>query len=150
MKTRLHSVLNLALLLASVGIGTYWVLQITSDRTPEVPIVPVPAPSAPRSAPVDTSSAARLFGSATGVAPAGPARISLIGVISEGGRGSGVALLDVNGRNAQTFRVGDAIGTSRSILMEVRADRVLLRTGERVEEIALPVKPVAEGIERSR
>lgn len=151
MKPRLHSVLNLALLLASVGVGTYWALQLTADRQPDVPLVPAPvADTMPRSTPVDTAPVAKLFGTGTATASAGPARISLIGVIAEGGRGAGVALLGVNGQIAQTFRVGDAIGTSGAVLAEVRGDRVVLRHGERLEEVSLPAAPAPAGIDRIR
>lgn len=150
MKPRLHSVLNLALLLASVGVGTYWALQLAARRPPDGPTVPTPPSSVPRSTPTDTAPAARLFGSPAAAPSAGPAQIVLLGVIAEGGRGSGVALLGVNGANPQTFRVGDAIGTSQMVLAEVRADRVVLRTGDRTEDVRLPEKPPVAGIERSR
>lgn len=72
-------------------------------------------------------------------------RIRLDGVIAEGGRGKGIALLSVDERAALAYRAGDAIDAHHT-LAEVRADRIIIRTASGRIEVALPERPPPAGI----
>jgi type II secretory pathway component PulC len=151
-KSRLRTLVNTALLLGIAAISTFWFLQWASVRTPSEPLVPVPSGDrVARTLPIDTGPAARLFGSdQTGrlaePPQASPAlRIRLDGVIAEGGRGKGIALLSVDERAALAYRAGDAIDAHHT-LADVRADRVIIRTGSGRIEVTLPERPPPTGI----
>jgi general secretion pathway protein C len=144
MTPRLPSLVNFLLALALAATATYWVLQLTSGRTPPEPLAAVPAGDrVARSQPLDTAGIAGLFGSTA--AGATPARLRLAGVIAEGARGSGVALLSVDGQPPIAYRAGDAIDTQMT-LAEVHADRVVIRTEGGAQDIRLPERPVSDGI----
>lgn len=150
-KSRLRTFVNTALLLGIAAVSTFWYLQWISARTPDGPLVPVPSgDSVARTQPIDTGPAARLFGGETGSMAqtplASPAlRIRLDGVIAEGGRGKGIALLSVDERAALAYRAGDAIDAHHT-LAEVRADRIIIRTASGRIEVALPERPPPAGI----
>src|SRR5262249_51669580 len=142
-KVRLPSVANLALLLALAAVCTYWVLQLTGARRPQEPLVAVASGDRiARSEPVDTSAAAALFGSAGASATS---RIRLTGIIAEGSKGAGVALLSLDGQPAVAYRAGESIDDDTRI-MEVRRNGVVLRSAQGLRELTLPERPVPDGI----
>lgn len=149
MKPRTRSALNLALLLGIAASATWWTLPWIGAGTSTGRVVAVPA-SDPlqRSQPVDMAPVARLFGTAVAV-PAAPARTRLLGVIAEGGRGRGVALLATDNLSAQAYRVGDAVTPSLT-LSAVRADGVTLTGKAGTEELALPAVAAPTGITPAR
>jgi len=142
-KRKLTALVNFLLVIATAAAATYWVLQLTAQRTPPEPVVAVPlGDRVARSQPLDTTAVAALFGSAG--PNAAPSRVRLAGVIAEGVAG-GVALLSLDGQPAVAFRAGDAIDAQMT-LAEVHADRVVIRSDTGVQEVRLPERPVAEGI----
>lgn len=146
MKPRTHTLLNLALLLATAGIGTWWVLQLTAARPPAATVQAIPAQyPVPRSQPVDMTPVARLFG-ADAAAPTA-SRVRLTGVIAEGGRGAGIALLAVEGEPAAVVRAGETVGGTGSVLVEVRADHAMLRSPGGTETVRLPALPAPAGLQ---
>ena len=149
MKPRTRSALNLALLLGIAASVTWWTLPWIGTDTSAERVVAVPA-SDPlqRSQPVDMAPVARLFGTAV-AAPAAPARTRLLGVIAEGGRGRGVALLATDNLPAQAYRVGDAV-TPALTLSAVRADSVTLTGKTGTEDLALPAVAAPTGITPAR
>jgi general secretion pathway protein C len=148
MTPRLPSLVNFLLAIALAATGTYWVLQLTARRSPPEPVVAMPAGDrVARSQPQDTTSIAGLFGSAS--AGGSPGRVRLAGVIAEGARGSGVALLSVDGQPPIAYRAGDAIDAQMT-LAEVHADRVVIRTEGGARDIRLPDGPASGGIEPAR
>jgi general secretion pathway protein C len=144
MKHRLPALVNFLLVIAIAATATYWVLQLTARRTTPEPVVAVPAGDrVARSQPLDTTGIAGLFGSAG--AGTAPARVRLAGVIAEGAKGSGVALLSLDGQPAIAYRAGESID-GQMTLAEVHADRVVIHTGAGVQDIRLPERPVSDGI----
>lgn len=147
MKINLPALVNTVLILAIAAVCTYWFLQWESVRTLREPLVAVPAGDrVARSEPFDTGAAARLFGAARSGTPS---RIRLVGVISEGGKGKGVALLAMDGQPTLAYRAGDPIDDSLT-LGEVRADRVVIRSGTGTQEIRMPDRVAPTGIVPSR
>jgi general secretion pathway protein C len=85
----------------------YWGLRLAGGRGPEL-IAPVAAPPSPM---VDTQVVARLLGAVEAAAPQQAtlaSRFQLVGVLA-GTPGGGAALIAVDGKPAQPFRVGGAI-----------------------------------------
>ena len=80
---------------------------------------------------------------------AAPTTLHLLGVIAEGGKGKGVALLSVGGQAALAFKAGEPIDASLT-LAEVRADRVFIRSGSGILEVRMPERPAPSGIEPAR
>lgn len=157
MKINLPSLINTLLLLGMAAVCTYWFLQWASVRTPAEPLVAVPVGDrAARTQPLDTEAAARLFGTLpsdtrpSGTLPSGmPSRIRLDGVIAEGGRGKGVAVISVDDRPSLAYRAGEAIDANLT-LAEVRADRIIIRSSTGAQEIRLPERAAPTGIVPSR
>lgn len=149
MKPRTRSALNLALLLGIAASATWWTLPWIGTGAPAGRVISVPT-SDPlqRSQPVDMAPAARLFGVAA-AGPAAPPKTRLVGVIAEGGRGRGVALLATDSLPAQAYRVGDAV-TPALTLSAVRADGVTLTGTSGTETIPLPSIAAPSGIAPAR
>jgi len=145
MKPRTRSALNLALLLGIAASATWWTLPWIGGEAPEARVVSAPT-SDPlqRSQPVDMAPAARLFGTAA-AGPVALPKTRLVGVIAEGGRGRGVALLATDDLPAQAYRVGDAV-TAALTLSAVRADGVTLTGKSGTETIPLPSTAAPSGI----
>jgi hypothetical protein len=149
MKPRTRSALNLALLLGIAASATWWTLPWIGAETSAERVVAVPvSDSQQRSLPVDMAPVARLFGTAV-AAQTAPARTRLLGVIAEGGRGRGVALLATDNLPAQAYRVGDVV-TPSLMLSAVRADGVTLTGKAGTEELALPAVAAPSGITPAR
>jgi general secretion pathway protein C len=138
------SMLLLAVALAVVV--TDWYLTLTARRTPAEVVQPLPTSDAvARTEAADVAPVARLFG---GGAPSDDGNIRLLGVIAQGAKGKGVALLAVDGRPAAPVRAGEPI-VAGAILAEVRHDRVLVNREGATREIRLPVKAPPSGISRA-
>ena len=148
MKIRLPALINLALWVALAAVVSYWVMQISAIRSPREPLVTIPAGnSVTQNQPLDTAAAGSMFGSSS--APRGFGRVVLVGIISEGGKKSGVALLSVDGQAAAAYRVGDSIQEEQK-LIAVHADRVTLGGAGGDQEILMPERPPTSGIEAVR
>ena len=136
-----------ALVLALAATITGWALDFSARRTPTEPVRPVSMGNpAARTHAADIAPIAFLFGALPG---ADGSDIKLVGVIAQGKRGQGVALLAVDGRPALALRAGAEIATGVT-LAEVRADRVLVNRSGAVQEIRLPAKPAPDGIVKVR
>jgi general secretion pathway protein C len=143
MKIRLPTLINLALLVALAAVLSYWVMQISAQRSPREPLVSIPAgDSATQNQPLDTASAAGMFGPISGLQA--PGRIALIGIIAQGSKG--VALLSVDGQPATAYRVGDAIQDEQK-LVAVHSDRVTIGGAGGNQEIRMPERAAPTGIE---
>lgn len=126
---------------------TSWVLEFSARRTPSEPVRPVSAgDSAPRTQAAEVAPIAFLFGAVPG---ADGSDIKVVGVIAQGARGKGVALLAVDGRPPLALRAGEEIAAGVT-LAEVRADRVVVSRSGAIQEIRMPAKPAPEGIVKVR
>jgi len=135
------------LVLALAATLTGWALDFTAGRTPSEPVRPVTVGNpAVRTQAADIAPIAYLFGALPG---ADGSNIKLVGVIAQGTRGQGVALLAVDGRPALALRAGAEIAVGVT-LAEVRADRVVVSRSGAIQEIRLPAKPMSEGIVKVR
>jgi len=142
-KARIPSLVNLALLLALAAVCTYWVLQLTAARKPPEPLVAIASGDrVARTEPVDTAAAAALFG-ATGANA--PSRIRLTGIIAEGSKGAGVALLSLDGQPATPYRAGEPIDDDTT-LVEVRGNGIVIRSAQGLRELAMPERTAPGGI----
>src|SRR5262245_36059674 len=103
---RLARVCTVLLTVALAATLTEWALTFGARRVLKVPVRPLVAgdPVA-RSQALETASLARLFGAA----PVEASSVRLLGVIAEGTRGKGVALLAVDGQPALAVRAGEVI-----------------------------------------
>lgn len=143
----LPRVCTFVLVLALAVTITGWALDFTARRTPSEPVRPVTVGnSAARTQAADIAPIAFLFGALPG---ADGSNIKLVGVIAQGKRGQGVALLAVDGRPALALRAGAEIAAGVT-LAEVRADRVLINRSGALQEIRLPAKPAPDGIVKVR
>ena len=139
------AVVLLAVALAVVA--TDWFLTLTARRVPTEAVQPLPTGDAvARTEPADVAPVARLLG---GSAPTPEGNIRLVGVIAQGAKGKGIALLAVDGRPAAAVRAGEAI-VAGATLAEVRHDRVLVDAEGATREIRLPAKAVPGGISKVR
>jgi general secretion pathway protein C len=135
------------LVLALAVTITGWALDFTAWRTPSEPVRPATVGNpAARTQAADIAPIAILFGALPG---ADGSNIKLVGVIAQGKRGQGVALLAVDGQPPLALRAGSEIALGVT-LAEVRADHVLVSRSGAVQEIRLPAKPVPEGIVKVR
>jgi general secretion pathway protein C len=126
---------------------TGWALDFTARRTPSEPVRPVTVGNpAARTQAADIAPIAFLFGA---LPSADGSDIRLVGVIAQGKRGKGIALLAVDGRPALALRAGEDIAAGVR-LAEVRADRVLVSRSGAIQEIQLPAKPTPDGIVKVR
>jgi len=138
---------TVVLVLALVVTITGWALDFTARRTPSEPVRPVTVGNpAARTQAADIAPIAFLFGALPG---ADGSNIKLVGVIAQGKRGQGIALLAVDGRPALALRAGAEIAAGVT-LAEVRADRVLVSRSGAIQEIRFPAKSTPEGIVRVR
>jgi general secretion pathway protein C len=138
---------TVVLVLALVATITGWVLEFSARRTPAEPVRPVAiGDTAARSQAADIAPVAFLFGARPG---ADGSDIRLVGVIAQGKRGQGIALLAVDGRPPLALRAGEEIAAGVT-LAEVRADRVVVSRSGAVQEIRLPSKPAPDGIVKVR
>ena len=143
----LARVCTFVLVLALAVTITGWALDFSARRMPSEPVRPVTVGDpAPRSQAADIAPIARLFGALPG---ADGSDIRLVGVIAQGKRGQGIALLAVDGRPPVALRAGSEIAAGVT-LAEVRADRVLVSRSGAVQEIRLPAKPAPDGIVKVR
>jgi hypothetical protein len=71
--------------------------------------------------------------------------IRLLGVIAQGAKGKGIALLAVDGRPAAPVRAGETLAGGAT-LAEVRHDRVVVEREGAAREIRLPAKAAPSGI----
>jgi hypothetical protein len=149
MKPRTRSALNLALFLGIAASVTGWTLPWIGTETPAARVVATPtADPLQRSQPVDMTATARLFGTVAAGSVAQP-KTRLVGVIAEGGRGRGVALLATDNLPAQAYRVGESVTADRT-LAAVRADGVTLTGKTGTEDLALPAIAAPSGITPAR
>jgi general secretion pathway protein C len=134
---------TVVLVLALAATITGWALDFTARRTPSEPVRPVTVGNpAPRTQAADIAPIAFLFGALPG---ADGSNIKLVGVIAQGKRGQGIALLAVDDRPPLALRAGREIAEGVT-LAEVRADHVLVSRSGAIQEIRLPAKPSPEGI----
>jgi general secretion pathway protein C len=139
--------LTVVLVLVLVATITGGVLEFTSRRTPSEPVRPVTVgDSAPRSQAADIAPVAFLFGALPG---AGGSDIKVVGVIAQGKKGQGVAVLAVDGKPPIALRAGEDIAAGVA-LAEVRADRVVVSRSGVLQEIRMPAKPAPDGIVKVR
>ena len=144
MRNSLQLKLNLLLALSIAAMVTYWVLQFDSSAVTGEPVVAVATSDrVARTQPLDTGPMARLFGASSPVRSS--SQIKLIGFISHGGEGSGVALLSANGRPAAAFRVGETVNGDMT-LTAVNEGHVLLQQGDELLEVTLPERTPPAGI----
>src|SRR5574341_908289 len=102
---------TIVLVLAVVATITGWVLEFSARRTPSEPVRPVAVGDpAPRTQAAEIAPVAFLFGALPG---ADGSDIRLVGVIAQGKRGQGVALLAVDGRPPLALRAGAEIEIGR-------------------------------------
>lgn len=152
MKKSLPSLINTLLVTCIAAVCTYWFLQWVSVRTPPEPLAPVPAGDrVARTQPLDTEAVAKVFGALpVGTLPeATSSRIRLEGVIAEGGRGKGIALIAVDDQPSLAYRAGEAIDAGLT-LAEVHADRVILSSSTGRQEVRLPEDVAPSGIVPAR
>ena len=135
------------LVLALAATITAGVLEFSARRTPSEPVRPVTiGDPAPRTRAADIAPVAFLFGALPG---ATGSDIRVVGVIAEGARGKGIALLAVDGRPPLAVRAGTDVAAGVT-LAEVRADRVVISRSGALQEIRLPAKPAPDGIVKVR
>jgi hypothetical protein len=150
-KIKLPSLVNTLLLLAIAVAITYWFLQWVSLRTSPESVVAVPVGDrVARSQPLDVSAAAAVFGaSPSGIQDGNSAlalsSIRLDGVIAEGGRGKGIALISVDNRPSLAFRAGDAIAGNLT-LVDVRGDHIVITSDQGTHDVRMPARTVPTGI----
>lgn len=143
-----RAILNLLLVLAIAATTTYWVLQFSAPGdTGEKMLGVATADRSARTQSADVGSVATLFGASPN--SAAPSNIAIVGVIAEGGRNQGVALLAVNGETAMAFRAGETI-TGDLVLKSVSADGVTIESGGVSRELLLPVQQPPAGIDPAR
>jgi general secretion pathway protein C len=130
--------------LVLVALGTHWVLEIGAQRPGAEPVMATPAgDAAPRTQALDTEALARLFG---GSAAARSGNVALVGVVAAGTPARDVALVSVGGQPAVMLGVGDTLPDG-ALIVEVRGYGIVVRRGDVLQEIPLPVPP-SPGIER--
>lgn len=145
MKISLRSNLNLLLTLAIAATITYWVLQFSSqNKTHESVVAIATSDRVARTQPLDTGPMAGLFGASSTGKSTGT--IKLVGVIAQGGKGQGIALLSVSGRPAMAFRVGQSVDNDMT-LATVNANYVAIESSDGLLEISLPQQAPPTGIE---
>ena len=138
------STILLALLLAISIVD--WSLTFSARRDPAEPLRAVAlGDSMARSQATEVAPIARLFGASAGETGS----IKLVGVIAQGARGKGIALMALDGQPAVAVRAGEPVAAGVT-LSEVRADRVVLNRSGTAQELSLPAQRVPEGIVKAR
>jgi hypothetical protein len=141
--------LNLLLLVAIATASTYWILQFATPGDTQEKLVAVPtADRSPRTQAMNIAPIAGLFGSSVTAGP-GASNIVVVGVIAEGGKSEGVALLSVDNQPAMAFRAGQAISADSS-LQRVTENGVIVEMGGSAREILLPARQRPAGIDPVR
>jgi hypothetical protein len=131
--------------LALLALGAYWVLEFGARRLSAEPVVATPTgDAAPRTQVLDTEPLARLFGGSS--APRS-GNVVLVGIVAGGGLDRDVALVSVDGAPAVMAGVGDTLPDG-ALVIEVRGYGIVVRRGDVLQEILLPVPP-SPGIERA-
>ncbi len=112
-------------------------LRVESRRSPVEPVQTVTGGDLTGlTQPADTAPIAYLFGAQ----PLTIGRdIKLVGVIAEGDRGKGIALLSLDGKPAQAARAGKQLAADLA-LVEVLKDRVILNRAGNLQEVRLAPK----------
>jgi len=137
--------LNLLLLVAIAAAVTFWILQFSSPGSVDEVVVAVPtADRAARTQVMDIAPIARLFGSGEMAMPS--SNIAVVGVIDQGGRNKGVALLSVDNRPAMAFRAGEPVSGDLT-LKQVKENGVIVESNGMTREILLPARQPPFGIE---
>ncbi|MBL8307611.1 MAG: hypothetical protein JNM33_13015 [Rubrivivax sp.] len=116
MKPRILSLAAACALIAPAVVAAWWWMD--APDAPQRDSVPTPAPVGPTpSAPIGASpSSASQAGSQPASANAAAARFRLVGMASNGQQG--MALIQVDGQPARTFKVGDVL-EGNLVLLEV-------------------------------
>ncbi len=141
--------LNLTLLVAIAAAITYWVLQFATPNDAQEKLVAVPtADRSPRTQAMNIAPIAGLFGSSV-AATSSASNIVVVGVIAEGGKSEGVALLSVDNQPAMAFKAGQAI-TGDFSLQRVTENGVVVEIGGISREILLPARQPPPGIDPVR
>jgi len=141
-------VLNLLLVLAIAATATYWIVQFSSPgETGETMVGVATADRAARTQSLDVGPIAGLVGS--GDVAAAPSNIAVVGVIAEGGKNRGVALLAVNGKPAMAYRAGETI-TGDLVLERVGADGVTIESAGVSRQLLFPQQQPPSGIDPVR
>lgn len=120
----------------------YWGLRLAGGNGPAVsaPVLAAPAP------PVDTQTVARLLGAveAAPMAQASAAsRFVLVGVLA-GSPGGGAALIGIDGKPAQPFRVGSAVDEGLVLQSAVARQARLAATRDGPTVITLDMPPLKD------
>lgn len=137
--------LNVLLLVAVAATATYWILQLASRTNMEETVVAVPtADRAARTQAMSVAPVARLFGS--GEVSLVSSNISVVGVIAQGGKDKGVALLSVDNGPAMAFKAGERINDAAA-LKQVKANGVVIERNGSAIELSLPARQPPSGIE---
>jgi len=148
MRFSLRSNLNLLLTLAVAAMITYWALQFSSQNvTGESVVAIATSDHVARTQPLDTAPIAGLFGANS--AGKAPSEVKLVGVIAQGGKGQGVALLSVGGGPALAFRVGESVHGAMT-LASVNSSYVVIENADGRLELSLPERAPPTGIEPVR
>jgi general secretion pathway protein C len=130
--------------LALLALGTHWVLEFGFGSLVSEPVVATAAGDpAPRTQALDTEPLARLFG---GSSSPRTGNVALVGIVAGGALDRDVALVSVDGAPAVMAGVGDTLPDG-ALIVEVRGYGIVVRRGDAVQEILLPVPP-SPGIER--
>lgn len=130
--------LTLLLILMTAALATYWVLLFTSNRETTEPVVPVSlGNTTPRSMAADTSAVATLLGATAG---ADIGDVKVLGIISEGRAGTGIAVIAYQGSPTKTIKAGEEISPG-VILTDVETDGVILTQDGRSRRVLFPTSP---------
>ena len=128
---------SVVLALALAVTVTERVLVSISGRVPPEPVQAVAlGDGASRTQAADIAPIAALLGDQAGN---NASQVRLLGVIAQGTRGRGLAIVSIDGQPARTVRAGAVLGAD-VILTEVRADHVLVNRAGTVQEVRLPPK----------
>lgn len=76
-------------------------------------------------------------------------RVRVAGVIAQGGKNQGVALLSIDERPAMAYKAGETLGGD-AILKHVRANGVVIDQDGALREVLLPARDPPSGIEPVR
>lgn len=144
-----QKLLNLLLLAAIAAASAYWVLQFATPQEAQEALVAVPtADRSPRTQAMDIAPIAGMFGSSVASMTAA-SNIVVVGVIAEGGKSEGVALLSIDNQPAMAFKAGQAINDDSS-LQRVTENGVIIEVGGSAREIVLPARQPPLGIDPVR
>jgi general secretion pathway protein C len=133
----LPAMFSVALALALAAVVTERMLMMGSSRIPAEPVQVIAlGDGASRTQAADLSPVAVLLGDQTGN---NAGQVRLLGVIAQGSRGEGLAIVSIDGQAARVVRAGSSLGPDVT-LTEVRVDHVLLERAGALQEVRLPPK----------